>query len=137
MLASGICDLHRDSSEIVLRWRHQRRFNPNITKIWYFDWNRFQNRPKEVFKFFICKFAAQHYFWKFSMQIANFARQQSFALVWSLKFSNNNFQGRLGHIFFSAKILPQNSENLVFPLKLLFKAPIVGFWNCWISKLTA
>ena len=134
MLGSGICDLHQNSSEIVLCCRLQLKYYENLV-FWLKTLSKSSKRGFSIF--FIFKFAAQHYFWWISMQIADSASQQSLALVWFLKSLNNKFQGRLGHIYFSAKILPQNGEYRVFQLKSLFKAPIGDFWNCWISKLTA
>ena len=71
------------------------------------------------------------FFWKISIEIADSAENVSFILVFSPKCLKNKFQRRLGRVYFSTKIMPQNRENWVFSAKIALQ----GFYKAFLRLL--
>ena len=76
------------------------------------------------------------FFTKSRHKITYSACKNSFTLVTSPQSSNNKVQRRLDQIYFPTKGFAIKSRNRVLRAKSVFKAPIIGFWNILISKLT-
>ena len=114
-----------------------RVYSSKNAKIQHFGSKMLIFEPKcWILAFFGLYTRSMPFFWKVRHKITYFACQQSFAFVSSPKPSYNKFRSRLDHIYFSPKILLQNHDIRVLRLKSLFKAPIIGFWNILIWKLT-